>query len=438
MFTEEEKKHIIKLALEGKTNKEIASILMCQENKIAAFINSLEQKGNENYNPEIYNKILMNRNLANRKIIDYDLIEDVISLVMEGYTFLEIAIALGITEKELRILLFNTLSKEHSHYYNKELYQKVLKKQANTIRLKTEEVYKRLENLEKKGITLKTMKPSSLASKFHMYERVINLVTDYLDYNMQLSDQALATKYEMHIHEVQSILNGSIYRDITKKVMSDYDLKKIKEYRASKKEIIIDTNHRQIFSNITNEEKEILKRIEAEKLLWIELMLEFRISLEDIAKLNHFPEEKIYAIKNILCENNSNEKKHALDYLLQEEIPQKENTETEQKEAKIFYHSMLLAKKMHSKELKNYFIKLSDASYNKLIVSKKTEEFSEMDYQTIIHYALKYAVLPLNKEILLLHAKNNEKEKLEKLINYLEKNQKSTFKNDEKAYTNGR
>ena len=128
-MTEETKEKIIELALQGWTSKEI-------EKEFPGFSDNMIFSLIMKEGQDLYERVLMARNLRNKEIVDYDFIEDIIKLVDQGFTFLEIGLIYDKNESEIREILYRVLYTKFSIYQDKELYQKILQKQNNTVKNK--------------------------------------------------------------------------------------------------------------------------------------------------------------------------------------------------------------------------------------------------------------------------------------------------------------
>ena len=431
-MTQETKDKIIELALQGYTSKEIAIVFPgISEDVISTFINSYH-KSEKKEDQEIYDKILMARNLRNKEIIDYDVVEEMIKLIEQGFTFLEIGLLYEKGETEVRELLYKVLHSKYSIYQDKELYQKLIEKQNDTVKNKFREVYHRLKKLKQEGnFELKNLESSALVNRFQKYQAVIDLVQEYIDYNGTMSAQALATKYQMDAPTVRGILNGSLYREITLPMLGEERMKSIKEQNLQYSKDTLGKEVR-LFDHITRAEKDILEKIENNKRTWIQMMLTFRLSIKDIAILNEYPETKLYALKNVLCNNNSKQDQNALDYLLDYYIPNiHPDTSQERKNAVTFQNTLSMLRSRNAIAYKAYAGRLSDEGY-KNVLKKKVNEYTYDDYMIIIDYLLKYALYPeevgLTKETIKQYASGDRRAELEILWQYQERKEEQLFK----------
>ena len=430
-MTQEIKNKILEMALQGYTSKEIASTLSgISEDVISTYINNFKKSGKQE-DLEIYERILISRNLRNKEIIDYDFVEEIIELIEQGFTFLEIGLLYEKTENEIRDFLYKVLYGKHSNYQDRELYQRLLQKQNNTVKNKFQDVYYRLKKLKENGIDFKSLESSALVNRFQKYQAVIDLVQEYIDYNGTQSAQALATKYHMDAPTVRGILNGSLYREITLPMLGEEKMKEIKEQSKQYGKEMIDKEGR-LFDYITRAEKDILEKIENNKKTWIQMILTFRLSLKDIAILNNFPENKLYALKNVLCNHNSKMEQNALDYLLDYYIPNfHPDTTQERKNAITFQNTLFMLRNRNPVAYKAYASRLSDEGY-KNVLKKQSSEYTYDDYMMLMDYILKYALYPeevgLTKEELKQYANEERRNELEILWQYQNQKAEKIFK----------
>ena len=174
------------------------------------------------------------------------------------------------------------------------------------------------------------------------------------------------------------------------------------------------------------------EKIENNKKTWIQMMLTFRLSIKDIAKLNEYPETKLYALKNVLCNNNSKQDQNALDYLLDYYIPNiHPDTSQERKNAVTFQNTLSMLRSRNAIAYKAYAGRLSDEGY-KNVLKKKVNEYTYDDYMIIIDYLLKYALYPeevgLTKETIKQYASGDRRAELEILWQYQERKEEQLFK----------
>ena len=98
---EDERREVYRLALEGKSDEELAEIFRREKGQINKWINELKVPRSPIYNLALYNQIIFERN-ALRGIVDKDLLEEIIELLNKNFTFVEVAILLNSTEKEVQ------------------------------------------------------------------------------------------------------------------------------------------------------------------------------------------------------------------------------------------------------------------------------------------------------------------------------------------------
>ncbi len=411
MKTEEKMK---KLALDGLKNREIAEILNLDEFYVRNFVSDYSNPSSNHYNMGVYNQIIMARNLRNKAIVDYDEVEEMTRLVLEGYTFLEVGIQMNKTENDVISQFDKVLNNPYSIYFDKNLYNQIMKKQANTLDNHWDEVIKRLQKLEREGVEIEKYSRSSILKKYRRFQKISSLLQEYLSYNGNVTDQFLAKKYQLEVYDVRGILLGTIDREISEKIIGKDAIEKIRSHRFENLKQIKE-DYKNQYQIIGNKVKDELARIEKQKNLWISLMLTFRLSYEQIAKLTQFPTKYLFELKYAITNHLDEQKLQALNYLETEE-----STEENLQKARRFYYSMLLALQTKQENAKYYLDILNDRSYHTLMKTKKKEEYLPSDYEIIISYVLKYAQFFSNDfETLLFYANDHQKEELNKLQEYL-------------------
>lgn len=139
------KEQVLSLALEGYTSKEISDIVkVYSEFQISDRLQRIKKQ-----NPEVHDQIVFQRELRKNKIIDKDLLDELVSLALQGYLFIEIAFIKGMNEKQVKDQL-KILNLPNSPFQDQELYAQIEQIQNRIIKTTPElQLFYRLERLEK-------------------------------------------------------------------------------------------------------------------------------------------------------------------------------------------------------------------------------------------------------------------------------------------------
>ncbi len=292
---------IIELALQGLSNTKIADKLNMSERTIQEFLYSLGRLNHPNYDLDTYQKIQMERNLKQRNTVDKDLLDDIVNLIFAGFTYVEIAIIQGnMTEEEV----YNYLNYlQQGVFQNIELYNKVREKYAQTIEMKREEIYKRLQRLEEQGVNLKTVSSSRFTRQYLYNKKIYEMVREYIDSGFNLSDQYLATKYDFNSYQIADILTIKDYEECLYRMFGKEKIEEMRAYRREKSHLASKRTYDNFFGNskqpvISEEEKAKLNKIKSQMSLWYPMIFTFRLSIEDLGVLTNF--NNIPALKKMI------------------------------------------------------------------------------------------------------------------------------------------
>ncbi len=386
----EKEKDIISYALEGKSNFEIAELVKTYDyHQVSSFISSLNNPENEHYNSKLYQDILMARSLDHYQIIDKDLLFDVVKLIMNGFSNAEIEIMLNLNRSVRDII--EPLHLKNSGIYDLDLYQKVIKKMNETLAKKEDEILKRLENLERQGMDLKSAISGNILRTYERKKKIRNVLFTYLDYNQNISIEALAKECNVPVHYVRSVLTGS------------YDIQYCNELVGQEKMTEIVQNYLKNSANnkvsfefptiLTKEEKNIIDQVKKHSLFWRQIVLTFRLSLEDFAWLVQFPMEKIEELKKAIYFNSNVRICNALNYLFTYYTSEHQPEQQERrKNVKLFLQKLSYYQKTNPLEHQKCIQELNDEAYRKIVNEKEKKDLTEEDYRVIFTYILKYAL----------------------------------------------
>lgn len=429
---------IIKLALEGKSNIEISNILDKELNLVRDVIASLGILNHENYDMNTFQKIQIERNIKQRKIVDKDFLDDVTSLVFAGFTYVEIASMFdGKTENDIKETL--ECYKE-GVYCDKELYKKVIAKNRENIEKNEEKIFKRFEELEKNGMNLKQISTSNLVQRYNKRKRIRAMLLEYINFNMALTDQYLATKYEFSVFTIQRILGGLEEKKVVLEVIDEETLSKIQSTRKERKEaskVELRNTYGYYFQDSLSEEERLqLDKISKQMNLWIPIMITFQLSISDLAILTGFPKEA-YLQKSLMksAENINAYYVNALNYLFANRVATQEKEREERRtKAKEFLKNLSQAQVTKNKERETKLLQwITDAKARQLLNSQKPleqmkEEEKNIIYEYRIKYALPYYFFPYSKDTLIKYTPLKYQEEMEEISEYNNDTARETFR----------
>ena len=381
-------KEIFELALLGISYPKIARFLNIPENTVYRAINSLSDKKNANYNIILHSSIMTEQALANKKIVDYDLLEDIVNYINKGYSYLEIAVKLGLnSEEEVKKILknLNENSESRREYVNIN----------NTYKSKIENslfaVYKRLDKLVEDGVDLSTYN-SSLYKNYKKYKIRKDLLYTFINYDTTFTE--LASIYNINSKILYEYLTNK--DGFAEKVLSKNNVKifydKAKKALEEKKQL--DCKKAPVFgryNKVNNKSlEESFARIYANLDYYIKMILTFKLSFEEFACFAKVePSKELYdwflkkanyeykAVKYNFDDNN-----RSIDDFSHYEL------------AKQFDRNFSLACFMKDyKKQKEYMKLLDDYEFKKIIsLGKSTAQLSQEEKNVIFEYRLKYAL----------------------------------------------
>lgn len=429
---------VIDLALQGLSNMEISKRLDKELNQVSKCINTLGILNHPNYDLDLFQKIQMERSLAQRKIVDKDLLDDVVSLALSGFTYAEIAsMFANMTENDV-LATIDHLKEKSTFCYDMELYEKVTRKNLENIAKNEEKIFKRFAELEKNGLNLKKVSNSQLVQKYNTHQKVRGMVWDYLNSNMTLSDQYLATKYNTPVSAVSKIFNEPFYEKIILGVIDESTLQKIREHRKMSGHQKAKKSHEAIAlstPDISSEEKESLRKILSQMNLWFPILFTFQLSIEDLGILNNFKNFALLQKEVFNAASNTNGfYPISLSYLLTYHVAANEEERKKRRDAAKTFLSEL-SKAQLAQDLPKYkemLEWLTDAKAKKLLKSKKDfTKLTEEELNLIIEYRIKYAIpyqyLPYRRESLIKNTPLKYQEKMKEVSDFNDSYAKASY-----------
>ncbi len=380
------KEKVIELALKGLSDMKIADEL----NIIDHYCVTQILKEAKAKDPNLDYQIQMARYLNHRVVIDKDLLDDIIALNAQNFSREEMALLLDRDYEEI-IEHINALHRS-SLYQDEEAYQKIMETQEKLATTHKFKVYQRLEDLKRQGFRLDNIHSMRL-DRFEFYQKVKNLLQEYLDFNMQIPDDKLAARYDLSIDFLRGILNGTMNRDLVSFLIGEEGIQKIRKYREQN---LLHPSTEHLFDqrNLTEEEKKAISYLKKNINFWISFVLTFRLSLDDLAYFTFYPSTSDITIlqKNLFSFTNYLSKQ-ALDYLFFSVSHKKEDVLQRRKKAREYILKLNAAAKKGKDEYLLVLGEINDGDYKKLVSSqKKINRYTEEDWRIVLNYHIKYAL----------------------------------------------
>ena len=406
-----------KLAQTGMSTKDLCDKLYIEQNLANNWLNDLKKPESRWYKPELYNEILFKRAL-NEKIVDKDVLFDIVALIKEGFLYVEIGALLGITENEIKSYL-ETLKKPKSPYYDPKLYQDIQIKNQENNSIEEDKLYKKFQNLKNRGFNLKSISNHKSVKSFETRQMVRNILLDYLNSDMSLTDEFLANKYHVTSVTVNNYLMGIDETRLGFALFGEDIMQKIKEQRQKRKEESVHpwkTNFKPQNSLSTKELYE-LSKIETNLVFWIQIILTFKLSIKEFATLVNFNNPSILG-KVLLTRSEyySLYYKDALDF----NFSHLKTGEEHLTEAREYLEKLEVARKSNQKEYYTLLRKVTDQDYKDILKNSQNKlTYSDEEIRTILEYRLKYALpwkeIPFSDTMLNKRCPADLKKKIEEL-----------------------
>lgn len=414
---------IIEMALEGKSDFEISNKLNIELNIVRRYITSLGRLNHPNYDIDTYNKIQMEKNLAQKGIIDKDLLEEIVNLVQNGFTFLEIACLTEHQEKDIR--KYVSYLKEHPIYKDEEMYHQILKKEEKNEKEESA-LFHRLQLMESNGVKLEKYSSSKLLVRYQKIKKIHQMVFAFLKNNRNITAKDLANQFNLTTENVINILSGKEEKEVVLLLMSEETYQEMLKKRANEVKEIIQKFNRSAKITKTNE-LEMLKiqKLDSQMFFWIKFILTFRITIEDFASLVKI--EDVELLKKSILKNAyiyGDTYTNALIYLWNYYVIYFEKECHENfKDAKKYLFALNIQQNQKQEEYKKMLKKINDQDAMEILKSKKNlYTLSDEEKHTMIEFYLKYALsttsIPYDYQTLFKNANKKELEEIEALMSY--------------------
>lgn len=374
---------IFELIKQGKSTTEISQMLNISNYNIVNTIKRSQYK----------DEILFLRSIKKAKMIDKDLVDEIVSLINQKYSFAEIAIYLSTTEAEIRSLLRYTFNNECSPYYDSSYYYSLLAKYENNLQINRYLIYQRLETLENKNhsLNLFNYSNSKFISEYKIYQNGKQMVYYYLNNDLKPTDEELSEKFNIRLAIINVILLNQHHLICLNQFLSAEKINLIREKRKEKAQVLKNQHHidfqskTQYFKTQIGEKK--VEKILLNKVFWLKILLTFRLSLPDFAQLlgiedlcvaNDFVTYLAYQV-NLT---------HAVTFLFSYAQDSKVNLN----KASLFL-AMFKRSKNNPEELKKVMSIINDSQYHEIVKKVENNELlTEEEEKEVARYHIKYAL----------------------------------------------
>ena len=414
------KKQIIELAKEGLNFAEIGKKLLLDSTSVQRWVHSLNDPQSSSFNPVLYNEIIFKQSFA-KNLVNKDLLEEVVQMVLEGYLPIEIAFYKGMVEEDVTLML-NKLNKSTHAFYDPELYV-LVKTTLEENRAKPKmELFERLQNLELAGAELTKYTQTSLLKSYRQYFLAGHLIQDYLDQDMQVSDQYLATKYNLSLTQVRRYLLGREAKEYVYQIYGEKTMEKIRAYRAQ----TATQKSKSQFSFVANkpeQEDPVLQKVRRNLAFWNHFILTFRLNINEVATLLHC--QDVDSLAKVLYRelDRTTPLFRALEYLFTTDqvflMPDR------LLKAQRYLLELQEAKRTDLERYTQLITQITDASYKSLLKRVRSDSryvMTEEDWRIACMFRLKYALpyhdLPFSREALARHCPEEMKEQFVALDRY--------------------
>lgn len=391
---EDERREVYRLALEGKSDEELAEIFRREKGQINKWINELKVPSSPIYNLALYNQIIFERN-ALRGIVDKDLLEEIIELLNKNFTFVEVAILLNSTEKEVQKII-KVLNMKSSPFYDPELYKNLMTKNTQNMRKKEEEIFHKFQKVVNEGIDLHFISDSELVKKFYRRQNVRRIVELLVQSDFQATDQFLAKNCGVSPSFVESTLNDRDEEHLIRLLFGDELVVRIKQARqekAYKNRNAYKKDYR-LVQEKPDEQKERVNTIENNIQFWFKILFTFKLSLQQFGELVQVTDLDLLS-KMLFVEAKNMNKYYinALHYLFGYSSSDKNSENL--KKAKNYLLWLSEAKKKDPMRYKNLLEYINDKEYKDIVKKHAYNSgmtLSDEEVEKIIKYRLKYAL----------------------------------------------
>lgn len=159
-----------------------------------------------------------------------------------------------------------------------------------------------LEVLNQSHVKLYTICESSYLRAYLSYEKAKKILYDYVDADGAYLYQDLATKYKVVVPTVGNYLNLRDKRKVALQILNEEQLQKLKEINKIRGFLGENTKKSHARPNLEVQKKLLL--FQKNIFFWIQLTLEFHLSLEELAQIANCPYTEIIYQQMISYQDN--------------------------------------------------------------------------------------------------------------------------------------
>ena len=380
---------IFEQALLGISYNEIAKNVNLPYNEIKAIIKSLDDPKSSNYNVALFNKIKLEQSLSKR-FIDYDKLDQIIELIRYGYSFLEIAITMNFeseneVERFLAVLKKN-LKDDYSRLMN--IYHRNLEKNKFV-------VFERIRRLENDGVDFNAYNNSKLYNDYLKYKKRKDIIYTFMNYNTNIEE--LAKTFAIDKRKIQEYLkntDGFVEKVLPQKQVKIFyeKAKAVLEQYKEQNALNVLTKHNKAISNKhADQAEQDFTRIGINFDYYVKLILSFKLTLEEIARLiNIEPTTELY---NYFINNSDDIVKQAIRFNFDE--PNRNPSdfshyEKAQKFTRDYGIAYLLKDQEKRKQCLDF---LNDKTFFQVIRNHQSYmELSEEEKKVVFEFRIKYVL----------------------------------------------
>ncbi len=380
---------IFEQALLGISYNEIAKNVNLPYNEIKAIIKSLDDPKSSNYNVALFNKIKLEQSLSKR-FIDYDKLDQIIELIRYGYSFLEIAITMNFeseneVERFLAVLKKN-LKDDYSRLMN--IYHRNLEKNKFV-------VFERIRRLENDGVDFNAYNNSKLYNDYLKYKKRKDIIYTFMNYNTDIYE--LANTFAIDKKKIQEYLkntDGFVEKVLPQKQVKIFyeKAKAVLEQYKEQNALNVLTKHNKAISNKhADQAEQDFTRIGINFDYYVKLILSFKLTLEEIARLiNIEPTTELY---NYFINNSDDIVKQAIRFNFDE--PNRNPSdfshyEKAQKFTRDYGIACLLKDQEKRKQCLDF---LNDKAFFQVIRNHQSYmELSEEEKKVVFEFRIKYVL----------------------------------------------
>lgn len=416
MFDAWERK-IIEEALNGDTIEKTAEKLNITPYDVKRVMKKLSEQ-----EPYTYNRILMERSLS-KKIIDKDILEFLSQGIYTGQSSLELSYNLEhsadiknedgsniiYNDQDIKAYLRDILT-QTAVYKDLRTYQELITKLEENNSLRG---FKTFINFQKNGIdSAKYLTPNT----YKVYENTLRknkLVSELRELPPYTGISELASRYGLLTSAVRDILLGKDNEKLLETYYGEEEASKIidsyeERINAAKKITVGKVAYSYTPQGNSRHDYKCLQYIRSNQEMILKLILEYRLTVNGLAKIFHFDrletlEKEIIHLAGI--QPTGDDLVNAIRYsfynyyhdMYSNQTLAMEKEEENTNLAIYFFNEYLTAQKEDEEKRQKLYDKIDDLKYKKILAKNRSfADLNESDQREVIKYRLKY-VLPYRR-----------------------------------------